>query len=285
MKTRSLLVALVGVGLIAATITPPGGTRFLTHSTPPNPQPIRLLARSHLSLVADLFWIRAIGVTVNLKVPADGLALVSWCMFVTELDPQFVYPYIFGGLLAPMSSALGNHNVAEASALLRRGMDNIPGDYRLPLYLSFNQLHLDHDVRGAAETLRRGARAPGAPLFMAQLATRLLAQSDDFDAAKAFAEELAQGSPDPEVRAIFEQRRLEIERDQRLAMLQRAVDAYKAARGKTPDTLMQLLLEGFIAELPHDPFGGDFALDAQGEVFAPSGARLKAYFQTPKGGP
>ena len=84
MKTRSLLVALVGVGLIAATITPPGGTRFLTHSTPPNPQPIRLLARSHLSLVADLFWIRAIGVTVNLKVPADGLALVSWCMFVTE---------------------------------------------------------------------------------------------------------------------------------------------------------------------------------------------------------
>lgn len=279
MKKRSLLVAMVGVGLVAVTITPPQSTRFFSQSAPPNAQPIRLLARSHLSLVADLFWIRAIGVTINLKVPADGRALVLWCGLVTELDPQFVWPYIFAALLGPMTSSAGNHNVAEANALLKRGMENIPGDYRLPLYLSFNQLHLDHDVRAAAETLRRGARAPGAPLFMGQLATRLLAQSNDFDAASAFAEELEQSSTDPEVRAIFGRRRLEIERDRLLATLQRAVDSFRAARGQPPETLMQLLLEGFITELPKDPLGGEFQLGPDGAVSASSGARLKAHSQ------
>lgn len=280
MKLRSILVALVGAVLVAVTTTPPLGTRFFTQSFPPNPEPIRLLGRSHLSLVVDLLWLRTIGLSVGMKVPADGRALVLWCELVADLDPQFLYPYIFGGLLAPMSSNAGNHNVEEASALLKKGMENIPGDYRLPLYLAFLQLQVDHDAAAAAATLRRGARIPGAPLFMGQLATRLLAQSNDFDAARAFAEELEHSSPDPEVRAIFARRRLEIERDRLLATLQQAVEAFRAERGSVPQSLLQLLSEGFITQLPHDPLGGEFQLGPDGAVIAPSGDRLRAFSQT-----
>jgi hypothetical protein len=279
MNKVSLAVAALGVTLVAATISPPQGIRIFTQTPPPNVLPIRALGRSHLSLVSDLFWIRTIGVSVNLKVPADALALVSWCDFVTDLDPTFLYPYLFGGLLGPMPSASGNHNTAEAAALLRKGMQHIPSDHRLPLYLSFNQLYIEHDVKAAAETLRQGARAPGAPMYMAQLATRLLAQANDFDAASAFAEELAQSSDDPREREIFERRRLEIERDRILHGLQSAVDRYRAQRGFLPATLVQLLSEGVLTELPPDPLGGEFQLREDGTVVAPSGERLHAYIK------
>ncbi len=100
---KSTLVAVVAVGLIALTTTPPGGMRFFLQAAPPNPEPIRVLGRSHLSLISDLVWIRAIGVATDLKVPADGAALLVWCNLVADLDPKFIYPYIFAGLLAPMS--------------------------------------------------------------------------------------------------------------------------------------------------------------------------------------
>lgn len=278
MKAQFILVAL-GLSLVAGTITPPTATQFFNQTSPPNPQPVQLLGKSHISLIADLFWIRAIGVTINLKVPADGAVLLVWCDFVTELDPRFIYPYILGALLAPMSSSAGNYNVKESAALLRKGIKNIPGDHRLALYLSFNQLHMERDPKAAAQTLREGARIPKAPAFMGQLATRLLAQTDDFESARAFADELAQNSSDPEVRALFEHRRLEVERDRLLVMLQRAIDAYQSAQGHPPESLMQLLSEGYIAELPEDPLGGEFRLGTDGKVVAPSGNRLKVHFQ------
>jgi hypothetical protein len=280
MEKRVLLAGVAGIALIAATTVSPGRTRYFVQSTPPNAEPLRALGRSHISLIADLVWIRAIGVTVNLRVPSDGLSLLLWCNLVADLDPKFLYPYLFGGLLAPMSSAKGHHNVAEASALLRRGMENVPGDYRLPLYLAFNQLQVEHDFRGAAATLQRGARIPGAPVMMGQLATRLLAQTDDFAAADALVRELEGSTHDPEVKALFERRAVEIERDRRVAELERAVSAFRSQRGTLPQTLMQLLSEGFLTELSVDPISGrEFILEPDGRVRAPSGERLKAHFQ------
>lgn len=281
MKTWALVIAVLGLGLVTTTISPPQGTRLFIQAVPPNSEPIVLLGKSHLSLLADLFWIRTIGVTITLKVPADGRSLINWCTLVTELDPKYVYPYMLGGLLGPMPSALGTHNVQEAGRLLQKGMSEIPQDHRLPLYLSYNQLYLEKDIRAAAETLRRGSLVKGAPSFMGALATRLLAQSEDFEAASSFAEELARNSTDPDVRQMFERRRLEVERDRRLVMLQRAVDAFRSSRGQVPEDLMQLLAEGFLQELPRDPLdGGDFELRPDGRVTAPSGARLKAFLKT-----
>jgi hypothetical protein len=282
MKMRSLLAAVVGLGLVAATTSPPSGNRYFYQSSPPNPLLIQLLGRSHISLLADLFWIRTIGVSVNLKVPADGRLLIAWCGLVTDLDHHFVWPYIFGGLLGPTPSAdLANwYNVKEGDALLAKGEANIPDDFRLPLYLSYNQLQLEHDTTAAAQTLRNGALRPGAPLVLAQLATRLLAQTDAFEAAHDFAAQLEESATDPTVREFFEHRRLEIERDQMLDALQRGVDAFRQARGQVPASLMQLLSEGFVQQLPADPLGGEFLLGADGVVSSTSGARLKAHFQT-----
>lgn len=280
MKLTSILVAGAGVVLVAASTAPPGGTRYFVQSNPPNASVIRALGKSHLSLVSDLFWVRTIGVSINLKVPADGLALIGWCQFVTDLDRTFLYPYLMGGLIGPVLVGDTYSNVNEANALLQKGVEALPAEHRLAMYLSYNQLHLQKDPAAAAATLRKGSKSPTAPLFMAQLATRLMAQTDDFSAARDFAMELETRSPDPEVREFFNQRRKELDRDAGIAALQKAVDAFRAAHeGRLPATLEALVTEGLIAAMPEDPLGGTFLLSADGTVSSTSGERLKARFQ------
>ena len=278
MKAGAPLAALLGLALVAATTHGPGGTNYFNRSTPPNPQIIRVVGRSHLALISDLFWVRAISASVAMKVPADGLNLIAWCGLVADLDPKFLWPYVLGGLLGTMSFDK-QYNAVEADALLSRGVEAIPDDYRLALYLSYNQLNLEKKPAAAAQTLLRGSRNPNAPLFMAQLATRLLVQSSAFDAAHSFASELEATASTPEVRDFFRHRRLEIERDSVLEGLQKAVDAFRAQRGELPGSLTQLLAEGFIPSMPTDPLGGTFSLGADGLVSSTSGERLRAFFQ------
>ncbi len=278
MKARNALVAAVGVCLVALTISPPNNGRTFTLSNPPSADLIRGMARSHISLVSDLLWIRAIGLSITLRTPAEGRALIAWCALITELDPHFFWPYVLGGLLGPMRFGDKVYNTLEGNALLQRGLANLPSEYRLAMYLSYNQLHLDHDPASAARTLLLGARAPNAPVFMGQLATRLLAQGDSFEAARSFAREMEESATDPEVRALFKRRRLEVERDEAIASLQRAVDEFKRTQGHLPRTFAELVSTGLLAELPNEPLGGAFQLSPSGEVSSTSGERLKAFF-------
>lgn len=274
------MMVAAAAGLVAMS-GPPRQLRVESGSLTPNSQLVRALGKSQLPLVSDLYWIRAISVTTHQRVPADGKDLVAWCRFVTELDPHFVWPYLLGGLLGVMTLGDTHYNVPEANELLEAGLEQLPHEYRLAVYLSFNQLELQHDVSAAAQTLQRGAAAPGAPPFLAQLATRLLAQSGSFDSAKAFAEELAK-SDDPLTREFFQHRLKEIERDEGLTRAQAAVGAFQLARGKPPESLLQLSLEGFLAEIPIDPLGGTVSLDPNtGLVSSTSGSRLQAN-QPPK---
>lgn len=265
----------LAVAVLAATAAPPPGGRINVEPMTPNASVVRALSKSHRSLVADLYWIRAIGITTRQKVPADGKTLIRWCRFVAELDPNFVWPYVMGGLLGTMNLQGTHYNVTEANELLAMGVEQLPDEPRLAVYLSFNQLELLNDVKGAALTLQRGARSPKAPPFMGQLATRLLAQTGAFEAARTFAQQLAQ-SDDPVTREFFQRRLLEIGRDEAVARAQQAVDDFRAARGHLPASLIQLSLEGFLPELPVDPLGGTLVLDAAGVVSSTSGHRLEA---------
>ncbi len=247
----------------------------------PNIQLVLALGKSQIPLVADLYWIRSIALTTELRTPNQGKVLIRWCRFVSELDPQFVWPYLLGGLLGVMSTDAQTHyNVNEANELLAAGLERLPDEPRLAIFLSYNQLELQHDSKAAAQTLRRGSMGPRAPPFMAQLATRLMAQSGDFDSAREFAFQLA-NSQDELSRAFFQRRLQEIERDEGLARAQAAVDTYRAARGRPPESLLQLSLEGFLPEIPVDPLGGTLSIDpVTGIVSSTSGSRLKANIPT-----
>ncbi len=275
---RTALLSIICIAAIARTTASPVDQLSTGGGAVPDARLVRALGKSTLPLLADLAWIRTISLSTRLQQPSDGLVLISWSRFITELDERFVWAYMMGGLLGPVSAGPHTYNAREAEALLRRGVEQLPGDYRLCIYLAFTQLYLTDDVVGAAETMRRAAAIPGAPAYVGPLATRLLAQSNLFDAAHALATELAEQG-DEEVRAFFAQRSLEIARDEGLAQIEAAVRDFQRVNARAPDTLVQLVIEGFLPALPTDPLGGEYRLEPDGTVSATSGKRLTAHMK------
>lgn len=268
----------LGVALITVSAGPPRGTHFRQTPTAPSVALLKALGAAQRSLVTDLVWIRAIAVSAKMRDPADGKALIEWCRVVAALDPRFPWSYLVGGLLGQMTYDGKNYNVKEAAAMLEQGMRALPDDHRFAMYLAYNQLMLQKDALAAAATLQRGSSAPRAPPYMAQLATRLFAQEGSFDAARAFASALTQ-SADPETRAFFEYRLLEIARDERLARVRDAVERYSAARLRLPASVQALIDEGFLSGAPLDPLGGTIRVNPEtGAVTTDSGEPLRALF-------
>jgi hypothetical protein len=273
---RLAAILVLALGAVAALTRPPQGGRLNLRSAVPNSTPIKLLTKSHLSLTADLAWIRMTSMATSVKYPEDGKALVAWGRFVTDLDPRMLWAYGMGGLLGPLRLGDTVYNLPEALDLMERGTRAIPGDFRLFLYLAYTQLDLGDDPAGAAATLRRAAAVPGVPDYVGPLATRLLAQSGQFGAAREFAQQMAE-SDDPLTRETFQRRLLEIEREEACTALEVAVRAFASQRGREPAALTELVGAGLLAALPTDPLGGQFVLEADGGVQTTSGARLRAF--------
>jgi hypothetical protein len=270
-----LLLALIAVAALSRS---PGQQRFTDLPLVPNPLPVKLLTRSNRSLVADLYWIRMASLATMVRFPADGLALIEWGRFVTELDPGLTWAYAMGGLLGPVDEEGTWSNVAEAVDLLERGTQAVPDDFRLSLYLAYTQLDLQHDVAGAARSLVRGARAPRAPAFLGPLAARLLAQGGEFGAAREFALQMSR-SEDPLTRETFQLRLKEIDREEAWARLEQAVRAFTARQGHPPAQLAELVGAGLLEAVPTDPLGAEFVLQPDGGVGVTSGERLRVHRQ------
>jgi hypothetical protein len=274
---RALSAALVVIfGVLAATSRPPRSI-VLTSAVAvvPDPKVVRVLAGSHLAMVTDLYWIRMTALGARANRPDEGLALITWGEFITDLDPTMFWAYVMGGVLGGMRLGGVTYNGQEAVHLLEKGTRHLD-DPRLFIYLSYAQLDLLKDYRGAAETLLRGATKPGAPPFMAGLATRLLAQTGQFDRARLFAETMAQSS-DPTTREAFELRLKEIERERMLTAVEAAVHTYFERYGHTPASVATLVSEGLLPDYPVDPLGGTISLTADGGVTVSSGARLRIF--------
>jgi hypothetical protein len=70
---------------------------------------------------------------------------------------------------------------------------------------------------------------------------------------------------DEKIKAIYAKR---LEAYLGIHQLEQAIDAYEKSRGRKPETLDQLVLEGILASLPTNPFGDHFIYEPDtGKVF------------------
>lgn len=174
-------------------------------------------------LAADLQWVRAIGYY-------GGHALTDheypWLHNildqVTNLDPAFRFPYVFGGITLALEGNTGKQSIA----LLRKGMTQYPGDWRFPFYIGFNYFYHQQDPVRAAEYMRYAATLPGSPEYLPRLAASLMVESGRRSAAIRFLATVAEGARDESVRADIVQK----------------IEELRA--GRTPESLRSLLSGG-----------------------------------------
>lgn len=255
----NLAVALSCLAVIALTVQSPASTVEDSTLVLPRPEVVRALARSHLSLIADLYWLKTVNRTTFATSAADGRALLALGNFIVELDPLHSHVYWLVGLNAPVPPPEGETvwpNSKEAADLMYRGVAITPLENKLTIALAHNLTFYQRDYVQAAAVLQERAKKPGAMPYFAALATRLLATSGQYEASRLVARAMLESATDDETRALYEQRLKLVDLEERLATIDAAAARYQADHGSAPQTVDDLVKAGYLAEAPACPFGG-----------------------------
>lgn len=228
----------------------------------PSAGALRWASAGHPTLAANLWWLRAVQYVGEPRADERGWEKLHPAVdLVTDLDPRHGYAYQVG---ANILGSVGR--VDESNRLLEKGHRNVPDRYIIPFHRAVNAFLYEGDYAAAGRWFERAAQVPGAPARVREYAVAMYVKGRAADTAISFLRHLHSQAEDPESRRAIERQldRAVLERD--VAVIEEAAEAYARRRGFPPIAIAQLVLEGFLAALPRDPFGGEYTFDASGRV-------------------
>lgn len=229
----------------------------------PKGEYLKLAVLGYRQVVADLIWLQAVQ---HIGAKRDTQLGYTWTYHavdvLTDLDPTFVPPYQATGLF--LGVLVGRQE--EGLAILDKGIRYNPSSWQLPFlagYVSYYELC--NPVAGG-EYLRIAARVPGSPAYLPKLAARMTVESGDPTAAFEFLDRFSKSVTDERVREALLQRMKEIVQEKDLRFLEESMRRYREKYGQVPSKLEDLMLRGIIQQLPSDPLGGEYEVDASSGV-------------------
>lgn len=225
----------------------------------PKGEYLKLAVLGYRQIVADLIWLQAVQ---HIGAKRDTQLGYTWTYHavdvLTDLDPTFVPPYQATGLF--LGVLVGRQE--EGLAILDKGIRHNPSIWQLPFlagYVSYYELC--NPVAGG-KYLRIAAAVPGSPAYLPQLAARMTVESGDPAAALEFLDRFSRNVSDERVREALLQRMKEIVQEKDLRFLEESISRYRAKYGQLPAKIEDLMLHGIVQQLPADPLGGEYEVDA-----------------------
>ena len=228
------------------------------------------------NVLADIVWLEAVQVAGNLEMTRwDYDRLYELLDVVANFDPKFEMPYLLGGLVLGESPQHGR----EALRVFERGKGTHPGDWRFPFYMGFTHYFSLGDGLAGGGAMAEAARLPGSPAYLQGLATRMLSEAREPEAALQLLEPIVRQESDPARRAVLERRIREVTVERDLQTLERAVEWYREKTGTVPADLSALVREGILTAIPPEPNGGRYVMERGGKVRSDRVAQRLQVFQ------
>jgi len=219
-------------------------------------------------MAADLIWLKAVQHFGERKQTTEGYLWAYHAVDVlTDVDPKFSFAYQATGIVLGVWANLPR----ESIALLTKGMRHNPEVWQLPFYVGYDYFYEVHDPVQAAKYLRIASELPGAPAYLPKLAARMTVEAGDPDAALEFLQRLYQQLQDERLRESLVQRMKEVVAERDIRFLEEGVRRYKSRYGKRPANLNDLVTKGIIQQIPEEPLGGVYQLQASDGTVASTG--------------
>ncbi len=119
---------------------------------------VRQAALGYETAAADIAWLRGIQYYGEHRLTDQKYGLIGHVMdIVTELDPAFIEPYVFGAFVMAQEMKQPERGLA----LLERGMRANPTNWRLAFEAGFLHYVCRHDYATAARYFTWASRMPG----------------------------------------------------------------------------------------------------------------------------
>ena len=209
-------------------------------------------------LGADVLWLRLLQVLGKKRNTADEYEWIYHAMdVITTLDPHYDYVYYVGGVVL---TNLANR-VDLSNRLLEKGFKENPTVWNIPFLLGYNHYFILGNSSKAAEYIAAAARLPNGPSYLPGLATRMYAESSNPDTALQFLEALWRQTQDEGMREVLAKRAKEVMIERDIRLLEASIQQYQSKQGRYPSTLHELVVGGYVSQLPQEPFGGSYVLD------------------------
>ena len=225
----------------------------------PKGEYLKLAVLGYRQVVADLIWLQAVQ---HIGAKRDTQFGYTWTYHavdvLTDLDPTFVAPYQATGLFLGVLVGLQE----EGLAILDKGIHHNPSIWQLPFLAGYVSYYELCNPAAGGQYLRAAARVPGSPGYLPRLAARMTVESGDPTAALEFLDRFSRNVTDERVREALLQRMREIVQEKDLRFLEESIRRYQAKYGRSPSKLEDLMLHGIIQQLPADPLGGEYEVDA-----------------------
>jgi hypothetical protein len=230
-----------------------------------SPEALKRMSLSYHSLLADVYWIRAVQVYGDTKLGRTtdrsyGL-LYPLLDLTTSLDPYFDVAYQFGALFLAEQPPGGPGRPDLAVALLEKGLRVQPDDWQLHQAIGFVHYWSFQDYATAADWFRRGARVPGAPTWMEPLAAVTLAEGGNRKASRLMWQQILQTASDDWFRNEASRRLKQLDAMDQRDALEQAVAAFASRQGRPPAGWAELARAGYVRGIVVDPSGAPYRLE------------------------
>ncbi|MBI5548199.1 MAG: hypothetical protein HY901_30325 [Deltaproteobacteria bacterium] len=232
----------------------------------PDGEGLRHLVPGNRTALADLYWLKLIQYLAVANEPQP--AVLPLLCLITNLDPEYGYAYVVGGLVLAAKGRLD-----QSDEILSKGLKNAPTRWEIPFHLAFNAWYERQDHAAGAAWLRLAVDVPGRPEYLPSLVARLLATAGDVDAAIDFSKAMASQAPNDATRKQYHHKvgQLILERD--LQCLERAIASFQEEEGRLPEGLKELPVEALtglsqpLAVFEYDPTTGQVSTSLQEKRF------------------
>lgn len=242
-----------------------------------SPEAMKRMALSYDSLVADVYWIRAIqhyGDTKRSDDPDKSYALLYPLLdLTTSLDPLFSAAYQFGAIFLSEPPPGGPGRPDLAVALLQKGIEAEPDNWWLEHSLGFVYYWWYQDFKTAAYWFEAASKRPGAPSWMASLAAVTLTHGGNRQASRQLWMHIAQAESDEWFRSEARRRLQQLDAMDALDGLRTVLQAYADRTGRPARAWSDLVAGRFLRGIPQDPTGLAYRLE-NGTVSLDPSSRL-----------
>lgn len=233
-----------------------------------SPDAARRLMLSFTDLAADVYWIRAITYYGSERKAADSpqryALLYPLLDLTTSLDPHFDVASRLGAIFLSEGYPGGPGRPDQALALLEKGLRQDPQRWQYRHDMGFVHYWWLQDYAAASRQFELASLLPGAPPWLRTMAGQALTVGGDRDDARRLWTEMYQTSELDWMRRAAKYRL-----DQFAALDD--LDALTAvvARGRAQGIALDwssLVRAGLLRDIPTDPVGQPYVLDATGVV-------------------
>lgn len=251
-KTISLCVVVL-VGIVCAallvrwidTLRPPPDPNVADESLYLNGKTARRMSLGFNGLAADWYWMRSLQyvgwkvLNAPDDVPIDNLGPLNMKLLAplldtaTTLDPEFLDPYEYAAIVLP------SIDVQQAIRITQKGIDANPQAWRLYHQLGYIYWQ-QHDYPAAAEMYDRGAKIPGAPVWMEAMKAKMAADGGSRATAREIYTRMYEQSGEDTVKEMARKHLLRVDSLDQQDALRKIMTDYQTRAGKCPDSWKEL---------------------------------------------